>query len=156
MRNQQFDNQQFNADNYIRASQKLFKYTTIDYPLEVLMNYCKNVIYRNELTWDDAKQSSLIESILINIPINRIYINMIGEKLNVVDGSQRIATLNRFVKNELVLCNLEMLPILNLATFGDLLPSRQRRFMRNTIQVTELAEEIPKNLQDNLYNRINN
>lgn len=92
---------------------------------------------------------------MINIPINIVFINIIEETLNVIDGSQRIATLNRFVKNELVLCNLEMLPILNLTTFRDLLNSHQRRFMRHPIQVAELPEEINRNLQNEIYNRIN-
>ena len=80
---------------------------------------------------------------------------MMDERLNVIDGSQRIATINRFVTNDLVLCDLEMLPILNSSTFRDLLPSRQKQFMRHPILVCELPELINKTDQIDIRNRFN-
>ena len=146
---------QFNIENQIRAARQSLTNSTIPYPISVILDWYKTVLYRKQLVWDDIQQSRLIESILLNIPVNILFIKMIDEKLNVIDGYQRIATINRFVKNELVLCELEMLPMLNLSTFGDLLCSRQKRFMREPILVCELPELINKTEQTDIRNRVN-
>ena len=136
--------EQFNRENYIRGTRQSLTNTTITYPISMILDWYETVVYRNYIVWDDTQQSKLIESILLDIPINILFVNMIDEQLNVIDGSQRIAAISRFVTNDLVLCDLEMIPILNSSTFRDLLPSRQKQFMRHPILVCELPELINK------------
>ena len=48
--------------------------------------------------WDDTKKSRLIESILIKVPLPVFYFDSrIDEKWSIVDGLQRITTLNEFI-----------------------------------------------------------
>ena len=64
---------------------------------------------RNEV-WDISKQVSFIESLFMEIMIPPIYVVEVPsgdvlerKKYEVVDGKQRLSTINRFVKNELKL-----------------------------------------------------
>ena len=147
--------QQFNLENDIRGTRLSFANSAIPYPISVILDWYKSVIDRKNLVWDNLQQSRLIESLLLDIPINILFVNMIDEQLNVIDGSQRIATISRFVNNELVLSDLEILVSLNLSTFNDLLPSRQKRFMRHPILVCELPEVLNKREQTDIRNRVN-
>ena len=147
--------EQFDKENYIRGTRQSLTNTTITYPISMILDWYKTVICNNDIVWDDTEQSKLIESILLHIPINILFINMIDERLNIIDGSQRIAAINRFVTNDLILCGLEVIPILNSSTFRDLLPSRQKRFMKHPILVCELPELINKTDQIDIRSRFN-
>lgn len=60
--------------------------------------------FQRDFVWDDLRQSRLIESALMRIPLPVMYLaeDVLG-RLIVVDGLQRITTFWRFLKNELVL-----------------------------------------------------
>ncbi|UAA07145.2 DUF262 domain-containing protein [Klebsiella quasipneumoniae] len=54
--------------------------------------------YQREFTWDEKRQSKLIESIILGLPIPFIFVaeNKDGA-WEIVDGSQRIRTIHSFV-----------------------------------------------------------
>ena len=66
--------------------------------------------FQRNFVWDYARQSRLIESILLGIPVPAFYLAK-SEKgnYNVVDGLQRLTTINRFLNNEFNLKYLEYL-----------------------------------------------
>jgi hypothetical protein len=66
--------------------------------------------FQRNLVWDDLRQSRLIESILLRIPLPIFYFaqDEYG-KISVVDGLQRLSSIRRFMDNELRLNNLEYL-----------------------------------------------
>lgn len=70
--------------------------------ISLLPNFQRNSV------WDNTKKSSLIESILLEIPIPAIYLAK-DEKggYHVVDGLQRLTTLKEFFNNEFKLTHLE-------------------------------------------------
>ncbi|MHC5733144.1 MAG: GmrSD restriction endonuclease domain-containing protein, partial [Nostoc sp.] len=59
----------------------------------------------------------------------------------IVDGTQRIRTLDRFLNNDLKLCGLEKLKKLNEFKFKDLPLARQRRFNRATLRMIVLTDK---------------
>ncbi len=64
-----------------------------------------NPDFKNPFVWSISKQTQFIESILMGIPLNSIFVyqNEIG-KWEIVDGTQRISTILQFVgilKNEI-------------------------------------------------------
>ena len=74
--------------------------------------------FQRDFIWQEDKQSKLIESVLMRIPLPVFYLaeNSKGQMV-VVDGLQRLSTFQRFVKNEfrLKLQELETKFILNEA-----------------------------------------
>ncbi len=86
--------------------------------------------YQRDFTWDENRQSKLIESIVLGLPIPFIFVaENSNSSWEVVDGSQRIRTLYNFVKNNLSLKNLESLKLLNNYKFNDLETSRKGKFL---------------------------
>ena len=60
--------------------------------------------FKREFVWNEKKQSRLIESILMRIPLPVFYVAEDAQgRLVVVDGRQRLTTLKRFLSGELKL-----------------------------------------------------
>jgi uncharacterized protein with ParB-like and HNH nuclease domain len=139
-------------------------FDTREYPVEVLIDKYQSeefVIpaYQRNFVWgeDKEKMSKFVESIILDLPIPYLFFaddNKTG-KLEIVDGSQRIRTLNAFKNNEFELEGLEKLDLLNGFKFSDLPESRQRRFLRKTLRSIELTEKASANVRRDLFSRIN-
>lgn len=117
--------------------------------------------YQRDYKWDKKIASRFIESILLGLPIPYIYIaDSFSEdeshdgRIEIIDGSQRIRTLYKFVKDELVLTDLKELTVLEGFKFSDLLLGRQRRFLRESLRLLELRADDPEYKRD-LFERIN-
>lgn len=162
------------AEVEIREKQKAVNYRTTEYPVEVIVQKYMDGIendtnelfipdYQREMTWDEERQSKFIESVFLGLPIPPIFIADINEqeneedeaRLEIIDGTQRIRTLNRFINNELTLCNLKKLSKLNNFIFEDLLLSRQRRFKRVTVRIIQLTADSDEETRRDLFERIN-
>lgn len=112
--------------------------------------------YQRDFTWDEIRQSRFIESVLLGLPIPLIFVaeneNSVWE---IVDGSQRIRTLNAFMRNKLVLQGLEKLDTLNGFKFSDLDPSRCGKFADLPIRMIVLTEEATDDVKKDMFERIN-
>jgi uncharacterized protein with ParB-like and HNH nuclease domain len=166
------DEQKEAAEAEIREKQKIVDYDTKEYPVEVLVQKYRDGLdedinelyipdYQREMIWPEPLQSKFIESILLGLPIPYIFVadlrpeeNDLG-RLEIVDGTQRIRTLNRFINNELRLCDLKKLEKLNNFTFNDLPLARQRRFNRSTLRMIVLTEKADEETRRDLFERIN-
>jgi hypothetical protein len=85
--------------------------------------------YQRKFIWSIERQSKFIESVLLGLPLPFMFLaDMQDGRLEVVDGSQRIQTLDSFLSNKLILEKLKRLNTLNGFTFDDLPLSQQRRF----------------------------
>ena len=74
--------------------------------------------YQRRLRWDKQKQSQLIESFLINIPVPPIILyEREYNSYEVMDGQQRITAIKDFYSNNLELTGLELWPELNGRTY---------------------------------------
>lgn len=113
--------------------------------------------YQREFVWKEDKQSKFIESVILDLPIPYLFFadDKTDGKLEIVDGSQRIRTLNAFKKDQLILKELEKLDSLNGFKFSDLIESRQRRFLRKTLRSIELTEKADFEAKKDLFRRIN-
>jgi hypothetical protein len=82
--------------------------------------------YQRRQRWDAARQSKLIESLLINIPIPPLFVYEVKPNVyEVMDGQQRISAIRDFYANELTLEGLERWPELNGKIYSKL-PDRIR------------------------------
>jgi len=87
--------------------------------------------YQRNYVWDDTRASLLIESILLNVPIPVIYVSEDEDsRWNVVDGLQRLNSLQRFFKGDFKLRGLEVLSELNKQRIKDVNP-KETRILRN-------------------------
>lgn len=164
------------AEAEIREKQKTVDYDTKEYPVEVLVQKYRDGLdediselyipdYQRELIWEETRQSKFIESIFLGLPIPYIFVADLRPKqeddqddlarLEIVDGTQRIRTLDRFINNELKLSELEKLKSLNNFKFEDLPLARQRRFNRATIRMIVLTEKADEETRRDMFERIN-
>lgn len=157
---------QENIENQIEKLQKTVAFNTREFTIEILVSkYLKDIDtgdnelfvpdYQREFVWDEERQSKLIESIILGLPIPLIFLteNYDG-RLEIIDGSQRIRTLSAFLENELVLEGLEKIDSLNSLSFKDLHISRQRKFKNIPIRMIVLST-IDDEVKTDIFERIN-
>lgn len=156
-----------NIEEQIKELQKEVSYDTRDFTIEIIVNKYKinldngeNEIfvpdYQRDFIWDDNRQSKLIESIILGLPIPSIFVaeNENG-RLEIVDGSQRIRTLHAFMEGELVLSGLTKITSLNNKRFIDLEESRKRKFKNTAISMITLSDDTSPEMRNDLFERIN-
>lgn len=117
---------------------------------------------RNPDLWNVVKQSRLIESLIIRIPLPTFYFDASDEnRWIVVDGLQRLWTLKCFVveptgsKNKLQLKNLEYLKEYEGLYFEDLPRDIQRRIKEQTILAYLIRKGTPDKVRNSIFERIN-
>lgn len=113
--------------------------------------------YQRNFVWDDYRKSRFIESILLGLPIPFIfyYENIETGRLEIVDGSQRLRTIQAFIHENFKLDNLERLTKLNGFCFSDLTPSRQRKVRNKSIRGIVINHNADQDARQDLFNRIN-
>ena len=116
--------------------------------------------FQRNFVWDNTRQSKLIESIFLGLPLPSIYLSQYDDgTLTIVDGLQRLNTIRKFVKNELRLSNLEYLEECNGNTYNQLQdvlsPLRIRRFSQTQIMCFVIDYRSPEQLKFDLFRRLN-
>jgi len=97
--------------------------------------------YQRDFVWDEVRQSRLIESIILGLPIPIVFLAEDSQgRLEIVDGSQRIRTLAAFISDDLTLIRLEKLTELNDLKFSDLPKSRQKKINNTPLRMIVLSE----------------
>lgn len=112
--------------------------------------------------WNDQKQSRLIESLIIRIPLPTFYFDAGNhEKLIVVDGLQRLYAIKRFMAlgkdnpQRLILTGLEYLTEYNGRSF-EMLPSNiQKRIKSQVITAYIIRAGTPDKVRTSIFTRIN-
>lgn len=112
--------------------------------------------------WDAVKQSRLIESLIINIPLPTFYFELCGDdKYVVVDGLQRLYAMKNFMalkktdNNRLRLKGLEYLLDFEGCLFEELPPKIQRRIKSQDVMAYIIRPETPDNVKTSIFTRIN-
>jgi hypothetical protein len=105
--------------------------------------------YQRRQRWSPDKQSQLVESFLINIPIPPLFVYEAKPNVyEVMDGQQRITAIKAFYSNQLTLVGLERWPELNGRTYSQL-PDRIRAGIdRRSISWVTVLNESSENEED--------
>lgn len=101
--------------------------------------------YQRRSRWDDERQSKLIESFIINIPVPPIFLyERAYNSYEVMDGQQRITAVADFYKNRFKLKGLDLWPELNGLTYTEL-PNKIRAGLdrRSISSIVLLKESAP-------------
>lgn len=118
---------------------------------------------RSKNLWDDQKQSRLIESLIIRIPLPTFYFDYDDSTDNytVVDGLQRLCAIKRFTsldrddETRLKLVGLEYLTELNGKTYEELPAVFQRRIREQSIIAYIIRPGTPEPVRNSIFTRIN-
>lgn len=113
--------------------------------------------YQREFTWEDERKSRFIESIIMGLPIPFLFFWEKPDtgKLEIVDGSQRLRTIEQFVLGGFRLGELDGLPLLSGFTFKELSESRQRKIRNRSIRGIVLNEHADEQARFDMFERIN-
>lgn len=113
--------------------------------------------YQRRERWNELKESSLIESFLLNIPVPPIYLaeDRYGV-YSVIDGKQRITAINKFLTNKMKLADLDKFPELDGLYFKDLPSSLSNALsIRPYLRVVTLLRQSDPDLKHEVFLRLN-
>jgi hypothetical protein len=123
--------------------------------------------YQRQFVWDAARESQLIESVFLGIPVPNVFMATNEDSTwEVVDGVQRLGTLAHFIgsgdlleqiekDSPLVIDGLEKLSELNGKTFSDLPGTLQLLFETRPLRATVLNDKSDLNVRFDLFERLN-
>lgn len=162
-----FEDRLLKLEEQITEKRKSVDFDTREFTIEFLVKkYLDNIEidendifvpdYQREFVWDDERQSKLIESIVLGLPIPIIFLAEVENgRIEIVDGSQRIRTIAAFVSNELRIVGLEALTEMNGLVFEDLPLSRKRKINNIAIRTVVLSDATTEEVRNELFERIN-
>ena len=138
------------------------------YPLNSILQLLKNGDYtlhpefQRRRRWNRVKQSQLIESFIMNVPIPPIFLyEQDLAKYEVMDGLQRLTAISEFYQDKYKLEGLEFWPELNGYKYSTLPKSVKqgidRRYLSSIILLHETAEDEDdaKRMKQLVFDRIN-
>lgn len=127
--------------------------------------------------WDEGKQSRLIESLILGIPLQSFYFDVERcraadddivftqkQVWHVVDGLQRLSSIRNFIIGRLLetgeivpmrLTGLEYLKKLEGRTFSELPGSLQRSILEARVHLNLIRPGTPEDIKFNIFKRVN-
>src|SRR5882762_239186 len=124
--------------------------------------YVLNPDFQRRHRWDRTKQSRLIESFIMNVPIPPIFLYEVEfSKYEVMDGLQRMTAIYEFYTDKFALTELEEWPELNGLRYSELPDQVQkgidRRYLSSIILLQETAKTLheAQRLKQLVFERIN-
>jgi hypothetical protein len=150
------------AEKQIIEQSKRIEFYLTEYTVELLASKMHShefeiPAYQREDTWGPSRKSRFIESLLMGLPIPFLFFWEKPDtgRLEVVDGSQRLRTIDQFVLGDFQLGKLEVLTALEGLRFRDLPSSRQRKLKNRSIRGIVLNEHADDQARFDLFDRIN-
>ena len=111
--------------------------------------------FQRDFIWDESKQSKLVESVMMRIPLPVFYLaeDYEGRKI-VVDGLQRLSTFQRFLSGDLRL-RLPDRPELDGKRFQELEDRLQIRFEDFNLTLYVIDARAPERARMDIFERVN-
>jgi hypothetical protein len=123
-----------------------------------------NPDFQRLFRWPESKQSQLIESLILELPVPSIYVIEVEDGVyELIDGLQRISSYFHFRGKHpdfpedkfLVLEECDVLPELNGQTYESLPQAIQIKLKRHFIRMEVLRRESDKRLRYHMFKRLN-
>jgi hypothetical protein len=152
------------AEAAIGQTSRQVKFTVAEYPVSVYVDRFPDdesgrflvPEYQRKLAWGVAQQSEFIESLLVGLPIPFLFFYQMPDgRMEIVDGSQRMRAMRAFLKEDLRLSELVLVPELNGITFGDLPKDRRNKLEDVTIRTIVLDTSTDPSTRAEMFARIN-
>lgn len=117
--------------------------------------FVMNPEFQRDFIWPEDKQSKLIESVLMRIPLPVFYLAEDTKgRMIVVDGLQRLSTFQEFLGNKSRLKLPEQVE-LNKRTFQDLPPKLQNRIEDCNLILYIIDAKVPERARLDIFERVN-
>ncbi|OGU80688.1 MAG: hypothetical protein A2W11_01240 [Ignavibacteria bacterium RBG_16_35_7] len=119
--------------------------------------YILNPSFQRDFVWDEKKQSKLIESVLMRLPLPVFYFAETSEgKIIVVDGLQRLKTFSNYMDNKFKLKGLEKTrPEIEGKLFQNLSAKYQARIEDTNLTLYLIDPHIPERVRLDIFERVN-
>lgn len=152
------------AEDALAAVARQVKFTIAEYPVSLYVSRFNDEVngryfvppYQRNLAWNRDQQSQFIESLLIGLPIPFMFFYQTeGGRMEIVDGSQRMRAMRAFLKEDLQLRELVLVPELNGFRYSDLPGERRNRLEDVTIRTIVLDSETDAATRAEMFARIN-
>jgi uncharacterized protein with ParB-like and HNH nuclease domain len=124
--------------------------------------------YQRQFRWDEARESKLVESIFLGLPVPTIFVAADRDGTwELVDGLQRVSTLVHYIadppdsvasvgKSEpLILSDLEKLSEFNGKRFSELPTALQLSFQKRPLRLTALSDKSDLDVRFDMFERLN-
>jgi hypothetical protein len=153
--------QQAAAEAEIVEQSKRIEFYITEYSVELLATKMRDKefrvpAYQREFTWENERKSRFIESVAMGLPIPFLFFWEMGDgNLEIVDGSQRLRTIEEFILGDFRLGELESLAKMSGFRFTDLPESRQRKIKNRSIRGIVLNEHADDQARFDMFERIN-
>lgn len=156
------------AENFLQQLKqvRVIKKTITRSVQDLVANLQNNTIivpsYQRNFVWDRDKQYRFIESIFMDVPIPPVFfLENFDEKdgstiLEIIDGVQRLTTLENFVNGDLKLGSLQTLKELNQSTFNSLPVNLKGLFLGREINTIVIESGTRPEIQFEVFGRLNN
>ncbi|OQY53740.1 MAG: DUF262 domain-containing protein [Candidatus Parabeggiatoa sp. nov. 2] len=152
-------------EKQVHENSSSYDYRTKDYPFEVICTkfgeqdnpeatlYVPD--YQREFVWQPDKQSRFIESVLLGVPLTPFLVSEDEDnRLEIIDGSQRIRTLLAFYENKLKLRKLKKLTQIEKAKFEYLPRSLQNSIKNRDFRII-VVSHVNLSIRQDIFDRIN-
>ena len=152
------------AEEAISVVSRQVKFTITEYPVSVYVSRFKDdetdryfvPQYQRMLAWNDGQKSQFIESLIVGLPIPFMFFyQTLNGKMEIVDGAQRMRAMRAFVKENLRLRELILVPELNGFRFIDLPTDRRNKLEDITIRTIILDTDTDAATRAEMFERIN-
>lgn len=112
--------------------------------------------FQRDFVWAPKKQSKLIESCVMRIPLPVLYVAEGSDgRISVVDGLQRLGTFSRFLNDKLTLTDLGDGHPLTGKKFSELSLNLQERVQDTQLTLYILDKSAPRRAQLDIFERVN-
>jgi hypothetical protein len=152
------------AESQLRGMQKDLRFTVHEFTVEICVAKLRSESedfripeYQREIVWNDNQKSKFIESVLLGLPVPFIFgvaEEQHEDRIAIIDGRQRLASLDLFLSGGFPLTNLEKLDQLEGYYFADLSPLQQRRFKNRSVRMVVL-DGADSSTQFDMFERLN-
>jgi len=155
------------AEKQIKESQIPYEYDTKEYPIEVLLykfnsndpekSTVKIPNYQRDFIWKDDMKSRFIESLILGVPIQPLFAAILDEdgSLELIDGSQRLRTIEAFKNDEFKLSKLKKLTLLNGMKYSNFSQARKNKFELLNLRLHVINEKADLSIRQDIFDRIN-
>ncbi len=155
------DEMRLEAEQQIKEQQSETKYDLRDFTIDYIVQEFNEGLffipdYQREFIWPNKNRINFIESIFLGLPIPMMFVADLDDgRLEVVDGAQRMQTLESFKNDDLRLKNLKYLNKLENFTYSDLPKANQRKFNTKALRLVVLEDSTTLERRQEIFNRIN-
>ncbi len=145
----------------IPPAERRLRTETYDFTVSTLVDYLREghisiPKFQRGYVWSKTQASRLIESLIINCPIPVIYLSQNSdETLSVIDGNQRVNSINLYLNDGYELKGLSAYPELEGLFYSDLDPRFQRHILNRTLRCICILKDTHPQIKFDVFERLN-